>query len=404
MTTEQLNARTKKDLIVQARQLGILKAKNMPKETLVQAMVKAMQASAAPEKPSAAPKKPAPASAAKSTSPRPAPSAARKVTAPPSRPPMARSVARDGDPLPSGQTSAQRGKTEAPTGATNGSPTRDLSGNAPRDLPNGFTKDRILIMVRDPYWLHVYWELTHQAVGRAEAALGMDWHGAKPVLRLYDVSAPDTTSTAEAPLKDIPIHGGCNNWYIEVPQPPRSYRVAIGYVSKRGQFFILAHSNIVTTPRAGVSDSMDENWADIDSKSADRIFAMSNGFDPNHTGSRELRELFEERLRRPMSSPTIVGSSGSMIGGFARRFHFEIDAELIVYGKTDPAARVTLQGEPIKLRPDGTFTQRYSLPDSRQIIPAVAASVDGVEERTIVLAIERNTKVLEPMIHDAQAE
>jgi hypothetical protein len=30
----------------------------------------------------------------------------------------------------------------------------------------------------------------------------------------------------------------------------------------------------------------------------------------------------------------------------------------------------------------------------------VAASPDGVEERTIVLAVERNTKALEPLIHD----
>ena len=59
---------------------------------------------------------------------------------------------------------------------------------------------------------------------------------------------------------------------------------------------------------------------------------------------------------------------------------------------------MTLQGEPVKLRPDGTFTMRFSLPDSRQIIPAVATSPDGVEERTIVLAVERNTKQLEPMI------
>jgi hypothetical protein len=63
---------------------------------------------------------------------------------------------------------------------------------------------------------------------------------------------------------------------------------------------------------------------------------------------------------------------------------------------------VTLQGEPIKLRPDGTFTMRYSLPDSRQIIPAVAMSADGVEERKIVLAVERNTKHLEPVINEVQ--
>ena len=43
---------------------------------------------------------------------------------------------------------------------------------------------------------------------------------------------------------------------------------------------------------------------------------------------------------------------------------FDIDAELIVYGKTDPAAHCTLQNEPVKLRPDGTFTMRFSLPDS----------------------------------------
>jgi hypothetical protein len=43
---------------------------------------------------------------------------------------------------------------------------------------------------------------------------------------------------------------------------------------------------------------------------------------------------------------------------------------------------------------------RFSLPDSRQIIPATAVSADGIEERTIVLAVERNTKQLEPMVHD----
>ena len=83
-----------------------------------------------------------------------------------------------------------------------------------------------------------------------------------------------------------------------------------------------------------------------------------------------------------------------------RIVHFEIEAELVVYGSTEPNARVILQGEPVPVHTDGTFTVRFSLPDSRQIIPAVASSADGVEERTIVLAVERNTKQLEPMIHD----
>jgi hypothetical protein len=283
-----------------------------------------------------------------------------------------------------------------------GVPTKDLSAKVPRNLPTGYGKDRIVVMVRDPYWLHAYWELTHQAIQRAEAALGQDWHGSKPILRVVDVSANDTTSTSERLVKEIEIHGGCQNWYIEVSQPPKSYRVDIGYLSRRGQFFVLARSNIVSTPRANISDVLDENWSDIDPKAADRIFAMSSGFEVNAGNSMELKQLFEERLRRPIGSPSVSSfGSGALAGPEKqRKFWFKLDAELIVYGETEPNARVTLQGEPVKLRPDGTFTMRFSLPDSRQIIPAVATSADGVEERTIVLAVERNTRHLEPMVHN----
>ncbi len=150
-------------------------------------------------------------------------------------------------------------------------------------------------MVRDPFWLHCYWELTHQAIQRAEAALGDEWHISRPILRLLDVSSRDTTSTSESVLRDIEIHGGCNNWYIDVTSPPRSYRVDIGYLAPSRRFYALARSNVVSTPRAGISDMLDENWSDIDLKKADRIYAMSGGYDPS-ASSLELKELFEERF------------------------------------------------------------------------------------------------------------
>jgi hypothetical protein len=280
-----------------------------------------------------------------------------------------------------------------------GVPTKDLSVKIPKELPSGYGKDRIVCMVRDPFWLHAYWEITRQAVQRAEAALGQDWYGAKPILRVLDVTANETANGAESIVRDIDIHGGVSNWYIEVTNP-RSFRIDIGYLAKSGAFYVLARSNVVSTPRAGVSDVLDENWSDIDTVKADRIFAMSAGYDPT-ASSLELKQLFEERLRRPMGSPAVTSfGSGALQYGKQRNFWFQLDAELIVYGATEPNARVTLQGEPVKLRPDGTFTMRFSLPDSRQIIPACAASADGVEERTIVLAVERNTKHLEPMIHE----
>jgi hypothetical protein len=312
------------------------------------------------------------------------------------RPPVRTQVAaaRDTSNGPSAEEEVERSKYEI------GVPTKNLSARAPKDLPSGYGKDRIVAMVRDPYWLHCYWELTRQAVERAESALGQEWHTSKPILRLVEVSRQDTTNSADSIVKDIQIHGGTNNWYIDVANPPRSYRVDIGYLSPRGRFYVLARSNVVSTPRAGVSDVIDENWAEFDSSQADRIYAMSAGFDPT-ASSLELKQLFEERLRRPLGSPAITSfGSGSWLPGRERKFWFQLDAELIVYGATEPKARVTLQGEPVKLRPDGTFTMRFSLPDSRQILPAVATSPDGVEERTIILAVERNTKHLETAFHE----
>jgi uncharacterized protein len=431
MTLEQLNACSKKELADKAKALGIAGFATLKKEDLVKSILRALKKKTAERekaKPVVAPKKsaPAPKFAPKApvAAPKLAPVAAPKAipVASPKAAPAAPAVKPhvNGKPIavpvakvrpqkaaardttaeaPSAQETIGRSKFEM------GVPTRDLSAKMPKNLPNGYGKDRIVVMVRDPFWLHAYWELTHQSVQRAEAALGQDWHGAKPIIRLCDVSSQDTTSTAESVVRDIEIHGGCNNWYIEVSQPPKSYRVDIGYVSKRGQFYVLARSNVVCTPKAGVSDTIDENWSDLDPKQADRIYAMSSGYDPSAGDSLILKQFMEERLRRPLGSPTLSSfGSGAFVAPKDRKFFFVLDAELIVFGRTEPGARVTLQGEPVKLRPDGTFTMRYSFPDGRQIIPAIAASADGIEERTIVLAVERNTKELEPMIHDVNGE
>ena len=102
----------------------------------------------------------------------------------------------DRRPPPPRNTSAEQ---EIETSKYNvGVPTRDLSAKVPRELPAGYGKDRIVVMVRDPYWLHCYWELTRHAIQRAEAALGQEWHTAKPILRLLDVTTSETSNPSES--------------------------------------------------------------------------------------------------------------------------------------------------------------------------------------------------------------
>lgn len=265
--------------------------------------------------------------------------------------------------------------------------------------PMGDT-DRIVLMVRDAYWLHAYWEIGNRAVIRAKAAMAEQWHTAKPILRVLKASANTTTSAAETIDRDIEIHGGVNNWFIDVRDPPKNFRVEIGYLATSGKFFSVARSNGVTTPKTNSSDMTDQTWADMASN-CDKILAQSGAFDAAGNDG-ELQRLFEERLKRPMGSPMItrfgVGAEGAIER--EREFSIEVDTEMIVFGATQPDAHVMLGGEPVKVRPDGTFTIRMSMQDGRKVTPIIASSGDGTQQQTVILAVERNTKTMEPVARE----
>ncbi len=284
--------------------------------------------------------------------------------------------------------------------AKNGASKKVAPKPKPAPVPG---KDRIVLLVRDPYWLQACWDVTRQSVARAKAALAEHWHSCEPVLRLLHVEAGSTTSTSERVVREIKVHGGVKNWYIDILDSPNSYRVELGYRADSGRFFVLSRSNVVTTPRPGSSDAIDENWSDI-AENYEKIYALSGGYELSAAGG-DLQELFEEQLRRPMGSPLVSRSEGGIAPALRRDkdFHFEVDAELIIFGATKPGSHVTLAGEPVRLRPDGTFTVRLSMPDRRQLLPVVACSRDGVEQRTVVLAVERNTKIMEPMTRESHS-
>ena len=417
-----------------ARRRGIRGWDSMDKGALVKALSRPAPSAAKIKKPAkpahkpravAKPRKPAKPLAKPKSLPKPAAKSAAKVTRPvkPSARPAARIAARVAAP----KSSANGMPRPAPPGA-NGShrppakpavaapaakgpvatkpaakPDAAKAPLPPPRVPSGpMIKDRIILAVNDPYWLHVMWDLSPQSTQRAEAALKQDWYGAKLIIRLCDVTSQDTTSTSETPIRDIPIAGDGRNWYINVSQPPRQYRADIGYLSRRGDFFPVARSNVVTPPKAGSAEALDAGW-ETDPKKVEKIVRMSTGFEA--TGSAELKAIYEKKLNRPIGPPKETGfGTGATLPGSLKKFFFEIDAKLIVFGRTDPTAHVTLGNDPIDLTQHGTFIMEFSLPDSRQIIPAVATSADGVEERTIVLAVERNTKYLDPMIHDQMNE
>lgn len=94
-----------------------------------------------------------------------------------------------------------------------------------------------------------------------------------------------------------------------------------------------------------------------------------------------------------------LGGSENVHGGASefvqpdkkRKFFFEIGADLIVYGRTEPDADVRLGDKKVGLRTDGTFSMRFALPDGKIPLPFTAASNDKIETRKITTEVERKT-------------
>lgn len=72
-------------------------------------------------------------------------------------------------------------------------------------------------------------------------------------------------------------------------------------------------------------------------------------------------------------------------------FWFNVNAELIIYGATEPNAQVTIGGRPIKLRPDGSFSCHFALADGDYHLTAVALSPQN-EMRQAAISFRRHTE------------
>lgn len=128
-------------------------------------------------------------------------------------------------------------------------------------LPRRYGVDRLVLMVRDPYWLYAYWEISATRQEEFNSVYGpRAWESTRPVLRVYDVTGVDFNGSNAVGYTDISIQEEADSWHIHVGQPNRSYCVDLGRKFPDGRFVTLLRSNVVTTPRSSLSECLDEEW------------------------------------------------------------------------------------------------------------------------------------------------
>jgi len=265
--------------------------------------------------------------------------------------------------------------------------------NMPEDLPYQYDKDRLILQVRDTRWLHAYWEVRGVTFDNLKNQFAKEFNNSKRMLRVYDVSNINFNGKNAHRFFDIQVNDFANNWYIDTQAPGRSWCVDYGLLLSDGRFITILRSNTVNTPLDGPSWITDEEWM-----IPDDIFARLYGMGFGLGQSSPVGKAWQERVKQALFSGALaspgMASMASPVKKIAkeRKFWLKVDCELIVYGATEPDAKVTVQDKEIMLRSDGTFTLRFSLPDGKQVIPVKAVSSDDVEERTITPIVSRETK------------
>jgi len=307
---------------------------------------------------------------------------------------------------------------------------------AEAELPEAYGTGRLFLTARDPHWLYAYWDLTREQQSKLNAK-SSDGH---LLLRIY------AGKIEGHPVCEIHVHPESRHWFAHVERSGDSYAAELGYYSPLGRWTRIAVSSGTVTPPDAAAVEGDVEFATIPFefpfaqlieiiKSAvrenlplaqaveelrrhghpelprangtpvstwtaqqEKALAEVVNIDAGRRvwmGSLEITELIRRRLAREISSLG-VSSLSSAFGGLpqAKGFWFNVNAELIIYGATEPTARVTLGGHEIKLRSDGSFSFRFALPDGKYDLPAVAVSADGTDARAANLKFSRETEYL----------
>jgi len=304
-------------------------------------------------------------------------------------------------------------------------------------LPESYGTQQLFLAARDPRWLYAHWDFTAAQL-KKHNALSADGH---LLLRLYR-DAP-----AGPPLSEIHLHPESRHWFVPAPHAGAKYLATLGYFNSAKKWVELACSAATVTPPDSVAEDTAVRFATIPpDEPFERLLALieaaarenvplaealselrEEGFpglpgaeqipgpwtpaqeaalaevvrfeDARRIwiGSLEVTELIRREMEREVS-PVNPAQPGGAFGGVSspsgqperrRNFWLNVNAELVVYGSTEPDATVTIGGRQIELRRDGSFSFRFALPDGTYDLAVAARQADGGETRQADLFFSR---------------
>ncbi|BBA78980.1 hypothetical protein RGRSB_0393 [cyanobacterium endosymbiont of Rhopalodia gibberula] len=320
------------------------------------------------------------------------------------------------------------------------------------DLPDGYGESRIVILPRDPQWSYAYWDVPNDAKEELRRQGGQQLALRLYDVTDIELNCQSPHSIQEYLCDELarewylPIPVSDRDYVLDIGYRcfdgrwlvlARSASVHIPPVYPSDwveDIFVTVDSNQELQGKTVYNFVPPTHSQAIpgDNSVYDEIFGMAQGVEAQRTAGSVFgsvqhltgsvvnpyvhQEVVSPYVHQEVVSsyvlpsgvgmwaiPTISGANVSTMSGvwsgvpistlpgYPRKFWLVADAELIVYGATDPDATVTIGGHPIELNPDGTFRFQMSFQDGLIDYPIVAVAVDGEQTRSIHMKFSRKT-------------
>ncbi|MFA5261369.1 MAG: DUF4912 domain-containing protein [Candidatus Omnitrophota bacterium] len=158
-------------------------------------------------------------------------------------------------------------------------------------IPSSYNVTQVTLIVRDPYWIFAYWDVSSDSLEEARRELGGGFDKSSFVLRLYDVSAVNFNGANANQSFDIEVGRQATNWYVNLWCDNVSYCAEIGLRQPNGHFYVLARSNAVTTPRASFSGREDVMWMERTDSNVSPPFQMQDPWAARKPGTAARKDV-----------------------------------------------------------------------------------------------------------------
>jgi len=295
---------------------------------------------------------------------------------------------------------------------------RSMEADLP-PAPRPSAETHVVFLPRDPQWAYVFWEISE-----ADREQALSAGATQLCLRVADVTNLAPGSAHPHTMQEVVVDSHATEWYLPVPLSDRDYRVELGYRKAGAAGWIsLAFSAVARVPALHPSEQILDQFVPFSLDATPTSFPAGAAtatpmVEPADTGLHERlyqtatsrwrqlgrgSEAFHEMEEGLIGAPGRINASGAGIWASGRNesgaglvprqrsFWLVADAELIVYGATDPAARLTIGEEEVPLSADGTFRIQVPFRDGEQLYPIKAVAADGEQKRNITLAFSRTT-------------